>query len=146
MLLGTCVKHLLMASAKGPGAVGDSISCLGIGSNEISDSSLHQDKCFEGWKRKRRGPTWIRVFGKWRVHAASFGPQHLQVPADAVGRRDSPALLWEGQGDLGKDASWASRWETSLLLCQVSFPLLLIQLTLAESPVPGAALAPGTQV
>lgn len=43
---GTHKKHLPTATAKGRGAVWDSISCLGIVSNETSDSSLHQNKVF----------------------------------------------------------------------------------------------------
>lgn len=55
VLLSTCVKHLLLMIAKGPGAVGDSISCLGIVSSETSDSSLHQDGVVLRAKKKEEG-------------------------------------------------------------------------------------------
>lgn len=51
---GSHKKHLPTATAKGWGAVWDSISCLGIVSNEISDSSLHQNKFFFLKREKKK--------------------------------------------------------------------------------------------
>lgn len=92
-----------MVIAKGPGAVGDSISCLGIVSNETNDSSLHQDGCF---LRAKEG-----IYKDWCFRevvlctATSICPWHLPLFAGSQGLEDSPKLLWEGPGNLGKDAS-----------------------------------------
>lgn len=59
--------------------------------------------------------------------ATSLLYQRLQVSLVSVGW-DSSKLLWEG--NLGKDALWATRWETTLLQCPVSFFLFIYSINI----------------
>lgn len=134
--LGTCLKHLLVVSAKGLGAVGDSISCLGIVSNEISDSSLHQDKCFFRTKKKEEGPNKDSCFSK------------VVCSQQPCFSSSASRCLWSLWAGIAPSCCGKEIWGKTLSGHQggrpprscVQFPsfCLFIQLTFVESPVPSS--------